>query len=246
MPRDTCCCGYAYTVEPIPETSEALRMLELGGDDELREDLQRLATRAKSRVPGLVGVSVGLVSQDLVLTYLASDVEAAALDAVQYTDDGPCLEAVREGEIVQTGDEYALDEGRWQLFAQAGAAAGVRSSLSIPFRHDGVVTGGVNLYGATSDTFDGLVDQLSAIFGAWAPGAVTNADLSFDTRLEAMEAPKRLKDQQYVDKAIGLLMAVRSVSVAAAEDSIRVAAARAGVTMGVLSKAIVEAFSWAE
>lgn len=221
-------------------------MLELGGDEELREDLQRLATQAKSRVPGLVGVSVGLVSQDLVLTYVASGVEAAALDAVQYTDDGPCLEAVRKAEIVQTQDESVLDEGRWQLFAQARAAAGVRSSLSIPFRHNGVVTGGVNLYGATSDTFDGRVDQLSALFGAWAPGAVTNADLSFKTRIEAMEAPRRLMEQQYVDKAIGLLMAVRSVSPAAAEDSIRVAAARAGVTMGVLGKAIVEAFLWTE
>jgi hypothetical protein len=229
-------------MEPIPETDEALAELERFGDVELRGDLQRLTALAQARVPGLVGVSLGLVAEDLVLTYVASGMDVAALDAVQYADDGPCVEAVREGETVRTDAGSLLDEGRWLLFAQAIAAAGIRSTLSIPFRRGGVITGGVNLYGDAGDTFDGRVEELSDLFGAWAPGAVANADLSFATRLEAVRSPERLRGQAYLDQAMGLLVGALDVEPAAAEDRMKRAAAQAGVTVPVLARALVEAF----
>ena len=227
-------------MEPIPETREVLEELERYGDVRLRASMERSTTLAKERVPGLVGVSLGLVSGGIVLTYVASDLDTAALDAVQYVDDGPCLEAVRQGETVETDTRSLLDEGRWTLFAQASAAAGVRSSVSLPVRREGVVRGGVNLYGNASDTFEGHVKQLARLFGAWAPGAVSNADLSFATRLEAMRSPRRLKGQAYVDRAIGILMA-RGLDPRAAEERLRNAAARAGVAVFVLARALVEA-----
>ena len=228
-------------MEPIPETHEALEELERYGDVELRGDLQRLTEQAKQRVPGLVGVSLSLVAEDLVLTYVASDVDVAALDAVQYTDDGPCLEAIRQEAVIETDTEALIDEGRWQLFAQASAAAGIRSSLSMPFRRQGVVTGGVNLYGGAGDTFEGHTQELAELFGAWARGAVTNADLSFATRLEAVKSPQKLRGQAYLDQAIGFLVAARGLEPRAAEASIQAAAARAGVAVHVLARALVEA-----
>ncbi|MBC9824112.1 GAF and ANTAR domain-containing protein [Terrabacter sp. MAHUQ-38] len=229
-------------MEPIPETHEALLELERYGDVELRGDLNRLTATAKERVPGLMGVSLALVTEDLVLTYVASGVDIAALDAVQYVDDGPCLEAIRQGETVRSDTDSLLDEGKWQLFAQANAAAGIRSTLSMPIRPNNVVTGGVNLYGAASDTFDGQVEQLASMFGAWAPGAVANADLSFETRLEAVKSPERLRGQVYRDQAIGLLVAARGLEPDAAEERLRNAAARAGVAVFVLARALVQAF----
>jgi hypothetical protein len=229
-------------VEPIPETREALLELERYGDDELRGDLQRLTEEAREIVPELVGVSVALIAQDLVLTYVASDYRIAALDGVQYADDGPCLEAIRDDERIVT-DAAVLDESRWQLFAQASAASGIRSTLSMPFRRDGVVTGGVNLYGADRETFLGKVDVLADLFGAWAPGAVTNADLSFQTRLEAVRSPARLRGQAYVDQAIGLLVSARGMAPEAAEERLQTAAARAGVAVFVLAQALVQAFT---
>lgn len=229
-------------MEPIPETHEALVELERYGDLELRGDLQELVARAKEHIPGLRGVSLALLSQGLVLTYVASDRDLAALDAVQYVDDGPCVEAVEQAEPVCTDVEGLLDEHRWQLFAQATAAAGIRSTLSLPFRHRGVVTGGVNLYGDAADTFEGHEQQLAELFGAWAPGAVANADLSFETRLEAARSPERLKGQAYVDRAIGLLVSARGLDPDAAEERLQAAAARAGVAVFVLARALVESF----
>lgn len=234
--------GKREGMEPIPETHEALEELERYGDVELRGDLEQLVARAKERIPGLLGVSLGLVSQGLVLTYVASGTDVAALDGVQYADDGPCVEAVRRAEPVVTDIGDLLDEDRWRLFAQATAAAGIRSTLSLPFRHGGVVTGSANLYGDAPDTFEGHVEGLAHLFGAWAPGAVANADLSFETRLEAVKSPERLKGQAYVDQAIGMLVSARGLDPDAAERQLQQAAARAGVAVFVLARALVDAF----
>lgn len=230
-------------MEPIPETDEALFELERYGDVDLRQDLQRLTAEARQTVPGLVGVSLALMTEDLVLTYVASDYRIAALDGVQYADDGPCLEAIRDEHLVSSDMTALLDESRWQLFAQATAAAGIRSTLSMPFRRGGVVTGGVNLYGAETETFSGMVDVLAGLFGAWAPGAVANADLSFQSRLEAVKSPARLRAQAYVDQAVGLLVSARGLGPDAAEERLQAAAARAGVAVFVLARALVEAFT---
>ena len=53
----------------------------------------------------------------------------------------------------------------------------------------------VNLYGDAADTFQDRHRQLADAFGAWAPGAITNADLSFSTRTQAQQAPVRLGER---------------------------------------------------
>ncbi|CAN7371752.1 GAF domain-containing protein [Terrabacter sp. LjRoot27] len=230
-------------MEPIPETHEALVELERYGDMDLRQDLEELTTTARESVPGLVGVSLALLTDDLVLTYVASDYRIATLDGVQYVDDGPCVEAIREDNIILTDTAGLLDESTWLLFAQATAAAGIRSTLSMPFRRSGVVTGGVNLYGSEPGTFHGKTEVLAELFGAWAPGAVTNADLSFESRLEAVKSPERLRGQAFVDHAVGLLMSARGLSPDDAERRLQAAAARAGVAVFVLARALVEVLS---
>ena len=103
-----------------------------------------------------------------------------------------------------------------------------------------MVTGGVSLYGDAVDTFDGHVEELAAIFGAWAPGAVSNADLSFATRLEAADSPRRLKGQASVDQAVGMLVAARNLTPDQATGHLRSAAARGGIAVFVLARALVE------
>ncbi|KRF41969.1 hypothetical protein ASH01_18000 [Terrabacter sp. Soil811] len=230
-------------MEPIPETDEALSELERFGDSDLRGDLAEVAATAKEKIPTLVGLSLTLVAEQLVLTYVATGLEVAVMDAVQYIDGGPCVEAVADDEIVGTAVEDLLDEGRWQLFAQATAAAGVRSTLSIPFGEEGIVTGGVNLYGGHASSFQGQESELARLFGGWAPGVVSNADLSFSTRLEAVRSPERLKGQAYVDQAVGLLVSSRGIEASVAEERLYLAAAQAGTSVVALARAIVSAFT---
>jgi GAF domain-containing protein len=229
-------------MEPLPETGEALSELERFGDTTVREHLRAVMAVAKTKVPSLVGVSLTLVPEDLVLTYVASDHRIAVMDAVQYVDGGPCIDAVDADRVVLTDVEGLLDEARWQLFAQVTAVAGVRSTLSMPLRQDGTVTGGVNLYGGDSSSFRGLEAWLANLFGAWAPGAVANADLSFSTRLEAVRGPAKLRGRAYVDQAVGLLVGARGIDPGDAEARLQRAAAQAGTTVLALARALVVAF----
>ena len=103
------------------------------------------------------------------------------------------------------------------------------STLSMPIQENDEVTGGVNLYAASPNAFTGHHEELAGLFGAWAPGAVSNADLPFHTRAEAAKAPQRLEDQDRVNQATGVVMAAHRVDADTARARIRDAAARAGV-----------------
>ncbi|TQM61976.1 GAF and ANTAR domain-containing protein [Humibacillus xanthopallidus] len=222
-------------MEPIPETQAALDRLAHDQDDDVQAQFSEMAAKARRLVPSLVGLSVTQISEGVTLTYVASPATAVALDALQYVDGGPCEAAVRRGAHVAVDHDELLDEGRWQLFAQASAHAGVRSTLSLPVFSGSDVTGGVNLYGSLNDSFVGHHEALAALFGAWAAGAISNADLSFSSRLEAMEAPARIEDANTVSAAIGVLSETHQISTRDAEDHLRRAAARAGVPIVALA-----------
>ena len=137
-------------VEPIAETRDVLTRMAMEGEVSIGEQLALVNDRLTRRVPDVVAFSVGVVRRGLTLTYVTTQLDAARLDAAQYADDGPCEEAARTGRVVAVDHDELLDEGRWQLFAQSSAAAGIHSTLSIPVMDAGRVVGGVNLYGRTA------------------------------------------------------------------------------------------------
>jgi GAF domain-containing protein len=216
-------------VEPIPQTRHALEHFSRAGEDELQAELARMGRRAVEIVPECVGLSLGSLRHGLTFTLAATSDEIAGLDAVQYLDGGPCVDAAQSRREVEVDD--LLDEEQWQMFAQTSAAAGVRSSLTLPLLDSrGSVIGTVNLYASSPDAFESRIEPLADALGASAAKAVSNADLSFDTRLVAAEAPRRLVEQDEVDTAAGMLVASQDVDIATARERLRAAAARAGIT----------------
>jgi GAF domain-containing protein len=109
----------------------------------------------------------------------------------------------------------------------------------MPIIHDDEVVGGVNVYGAAGDTFDGRHDELARLFGAWAPGAVTNADLLFESRLEALRAVDRLEDMSVVDVAVELLADAHRTSPERARADLARAAAQAGTSVAHAARLVV-------
>jgi GAF domain-containing protein len=227
-------------MEPLPETREALAELVSFEDPDVDELLHDLGERARGIVPQLVGLSLGLASEGLTFTLLSSGTAAAALDAAQYLDGGPCVEVTegRSDSMAVTLDD-PLDEERWGLYARVGAAAGIASSLSLPVFREGRRVGGVNLYASTADAFSGHHDELALLMGTTAAEAVSNADLSFSTRLEAAAAPAKIRDRTAIDTAVGLLAALRHSDLDTAQRLLREAAARAGITEAVVARVVV-------
>ena len=234
------------SMEPVPETTEAVHELRrhLGAEaQQLLEELQGRAERVRGVVPDLVGVSLASLDDGIAFTLVASSAEIAVLDAIQYVAGGPCVEGAHAGRTVDFSHDDALDEDRWQLFAEATAAHAVRSTLTLPLmgRAEGNVEGTVNLYAASRRAFVGQHEPLAAIFGAWASGAVSNSDLSFTTRDQARLAPQRIRQQRDVAVALGIIAAQFHEDFEQAEERLRDAAARAGTVPADFAREIVRA-----
>ncbi len=125
--------------------------------------------------------------------------------------------------------EAALDEGWWAEMARSRAWAGIASTVSLPVVDHGRVVLTIDLYASTAHAFHGRLDALAEALGASQAGAVTNADLGFDSRRRAEEAPGRLRDQRVIDVAVGLLAAREGVDVDMARALLLAAAQRAGI-----------------
>ena len=231
-------------LEPLPETHDALRRIGQWSDRDLTAELTHQGDLVEDVVPNLVGMSLALVSNGLTFTIAASREHLALLDAIQYAFGGPCVDAALHDVTVLGGDLDGglLDEQRWVEFARASAANGVMSTLSLPVHVDGRVVGGVNLYAATPHAFSGKEQRVADILGAWAPGAVHNADLSFSTRGAARRAPHVLQDLAVLDQATGVVVAAHGVDEAEARRIISDAAYRAGQDELTVAHELVRSF----
>lgn len=235
---------------PLPESREAADELDpefddlVGlGDGDWLDALVRLAEQASELVPALVGVSVARMDEGLTFTVVASDEDVAALDAIQYVDSGPCVEGARSIEQREYHQDDVLDERRWALFARATAAHGIRSTLTLPVLGGGraAVVGSVNLYAGSGDAFAGRAEALAEIFGAYAAGAVSDADLPFATREDARRAPTVLRDALVVETAVVLLAAELGLEPDEALSRLEAAAHQAGVTTLRVAHEVVRA-----
>ncbi len=231
-------------LEPLPETREALLRMAALSHRDLTSELVHQAELAEEIVPNLVGMSLALVRDGLTFTVAATPDQVALLDAIQYAFGGPCVDAALHDVTVLggRGDDGLLDERRWAQFARAGAAHGVMSTLSMPIHSDERVVASLNLYASTPNAFAGREERLAALLGAWAPGAVHNADLSFSSREAAKEAPRVLRDNIVIDEATGVVVAMHAVPQARAREIIADAARRAGQSEVTVARELVRRF----
>ncbi len=226
-------------MEPVPESLEAVLLLNVNGESDLGLVLGTMGRQALDLVPSLVGFSLTTIEDDLTFTLVASNGTATDLDVAQYLDDGPCLESTRASQVVATDHDGLLDEKRWQLFAAAGAAAGVASTLSLPIRDERRIVGGVNLYAGQADAFGGKHELLADALGGTASEAVSNADLSFSTRRRAAEAPDKIRERDVIHQAEGALAELHGITLDAACQRLLEAAARADITAAQAAKVFI-------
>ena len=228
-------------MEPIDATRRALDALQPEGIG-VEADLRRMAEAAEQIVPELVGMSLADLQGGLSFTLVATDSDVATLDAMQYLDGGPCVTGAHEAQTVGVNSGDLLTEERWLMFARATGVAGVASTLTLPLLDSDRIVGSVNLYASVADAFDGHHDELANALGGSAAGAVRNADLSFDTRLESEKAVTRIEDQNTINIALGIIAARQQVDMATAAERLREAAARAGVPVVVAARTLRDAF----
>ena len=229
-------------MEPIPETFEALE--EFGAylyDDDLLTELGRMAARVREIVPDCVGLSLAYREHDVTFTLVATDEITAALDALQYLDDGPCVDGGGRG---ATPSRSARTTSSTKGAGTCSPAAPPRplSRARSPSRSWSrrTVVGSVNLYASSPDAFDGRHQQVARALGAWPEGAIVNADLGFTTRRAAEDAPRQLFEATRIQVAVGILASSQDVSPPVARDRLREAARRAGVSETAVARLVIE------
>jgi GAF domain-containing protein len=216
-------------VQFLPHTQAALDEYLSTADTDLEQSLLSMGSAAERIVPDCVGLSLTLYDEDLTFTLVSSDLPVPA-DDLERPGPGSPLRPTEPPPRLRPVDDSLLDEDRWALLARAGAAAGVASSLSLPVLHHGHVVGGISVYASSSDAFEGHHHALASAFGASASGAVTNADLAFDSRRRAEQAPRVLREHQVLDVGVGILAAREGLDVATAHRRLEDAARRAGIS----------------
>ncbi|WP_052367241.1 GAF and ANTAR domain-containing protein [Paraoerskovia marina] len=155
------------------EIARAVRLL--ADEDSLGSTLDRVVERAVAMIDGCASASISLVARrGRIETPAASDAVGGRGDELQYElDEGPCLDAIRETEIVSTPD--LAHDPRWPTWGPRVAELGVGSMLCIQLFTTDTNHGALNLYGTERGAFDGPDQTLATTFAAVAAAALDAA-----------------------------------------------------------------------
>ncbi len=107
--------------------------------------LNAIVQLAVETIDGCEHAGISMVNGQKVLSPASSDEVPAIVDRLQSeTGEGPCLDAIREHEVFQTG--RLSQESRWTEFARrANAESGIESILSFRLFVDRDTLGALNL-----------------------------------------------------------------------------------------------------
>ncbi|RQW83033.1 transcription antitermination regulator [Micromonospora globispora] len=130
---------------------------------------------------------------------------AARADEIQYgADEGPCLEALRHGKVVEVTDLRA-DE-RWPRYREHALEHGIAGSLSLPMTVDGETVGALNLYATHRGAFTDTARRHALAFTAQGAAALTVILRQADQALLHQQLTDAMTSRSVIDQALGVLM----------------------------------------
>lgn len=201
-------------------------------DKTLEETLQRVSRLAVDVVHGCDHAGISVIEGRRITTTAASDDVAVSVDKIQYeTDQGPCLDAIRDDEVLRADD--LSQEDRWPEFARQAAETGVRSLLAFRLFADGETMGALNLYSKERAAFDDEAMRVGTILAAHAAVAM----VSVRTNEQKDEA---IRSRDVIGRAKGILMARQAISDEEAFELLRRASQRMNVKLRDIAAQVAE------
>ncbi len=175
----------------------ARRLAESPGLDEL---LHRIVVLAHEYLEGCDGVSLMLIGRGgRISTPAYSSRVAHDSDQAQFeTNQGPCVESIREHDTVHI-DDLEHDE-RWPAYRDRVAGFGMRSMLGVRLFVLGDTMGALNFYSSRPHAFDERSLLLAQVFASHAAVALKAAISEAGTQAA-------LETRDVIGQAKGVLMA---------------------------------------
>ncbi|CCG02636.1 GAF and ANTAR domain-containing protein [Blastococcus saxobsidens] len=185
--------------------------------DHLGERMSRVARRlqeehgdVEATLQAIAAAAVGTVpnAEDCGITYVigrkkveprawTSDLPKGVDSLQERLEQGPCLDAVWEEEVVRV-DDVASDE-RWPEFAREASDLGVGSMMCFQLFVVGDQLGALNLYARTPGAFDDDSQDIALIFASHAAVALAGAEHESNLRAG-------LSNRDVIGQAKGILM----------------------------------------
>lgn len=208
---------------------------QLLSTEDVESFLQRLADIAADVLVGQISAGVTMVRDGHPTTVASSDAQARQYDEIQYGHDtGPCLTAMRTGEIVLVDDLAAED--RFGGYREPALSGGVRSSLSLPLRGGDHAIGALNLYSGRVHAFGPDKMAESKRFADEASRALALAMRLTRYVGRTDEAPVLV----VVDRAVGVVMAQNRCNADDAFAMLRGAARDRELSVRAIAEEIVD------
>lgn len=197
--------------------------------------LEAVVAMAKRTIANCDAAGISLLIQDEPTTVAISDRVAVEIDLVQYqTGTGPCLAAIREGNVVRI--DLVEKDIRFGRFAPGAVDIGVNSVLSLPLMSHGRAVGALNLYSWVANAFDDATVRAAAPLVDYAAETVATSPLyaySLDMVDGLVEA---LEDQAIIAQGIGWMMASRGCTQPEALEQLRSNALVKGQSLGAAAE----------
>ena len=208
-------------------------------DYDIVDLLERLA-EACVRLLGVTAAVLLLNDQQGGLTVVASSSEETRLQEIfqLQNDQGPCLECVRTGTAVVSGDLDA-DRSRWPLFASFAVEAGFRSVAALPMRLREQTIGGLNLFYDHAVPVTPDDQRLAQALADVATTGILQQRTVQRSSLLAEHLQRALCSRVVIEQAKGVLAERNKMSMEVAFDSLRLYARDQDLKLTDLAVAIV-------
>jgi GAF domain-containing protein len=200
----------------------------IASEPDVESTLARICATAVATIPGCESAGLSLVVGREIIPSVTTSPIPMAVDIIQSeTNEGPCLDAIREHEVFRTG--HLSKETRWPAFSvRAGAETGIESILSFRLFVDEDTLGSLNLYSTIVDAFDDNDLAVGAVFAA-------HAAVAFSKARSREQLQRQVQSRDQIGIAKGILMNRFRISDDDAFTMLRVASQRLNLKLRVVA-----------
>ena len=202
----------------MPREHEVLRALVEVADTFVDDyDVVEFLHRLAARCIGILDVDeagVMLVDASRTLRYVASSSEQMRLVELLelQNDEGPCLDAYREG-LVTVSAQADEAEQRWPQFGTHARDAGLASLAGVPMRLRNDRIGALNLFSHRPGGLSGEDQDVAQAMADIATIGVLQARAIHDGQVVASQLQTALESRVAIEQAKGMLAEYMAISV---------------------------------
>ncbi|HEX3907444.1 MAG TPA: GAF and ANTAR domain-containing protein [Mycobacteriales bacterium] len=151
----------------------------------------------------------------------SSSEESRLLEIFQLqNNEGPCLDCVRGGAAVLSGD-LELDESRWPRFVPVARLAGFRSVAALPLRLRDQTIGGLNLFDSRVDRVTPDERRLAQALADVATIGILQRRFAHRSTMVAEQLQHALNSRVVIEQAKGVLAERNGVTMEVAFIALR-------------------------